>query len=135
MNVEAIAEANSCKNVLALFLAASLLSACAAGNISGTAQEPKANFKNTIHQERSCGFAESGSYDILQNSDTGATYRVTVRTVVSRDPIVATTEEEKNFVDDRIEMGPGERKLLGCTNSGPVPVTFFRRSVVGEQRL
>ncbi|MCI5150513.1 MAG: hypothetical protein D3916_14205 [Candidatus Electrothrix sp. MAN1_4] len=85
-------------------------------------------FKNVIRKNGRCGFASGGSKDYLVNTDRGARYRVTVRT--------RWRQGINSGQNDRVHViAAGSRKYLGCTDSGSIPVAYYSRSVVGEEKL
>lgn len=85
-------------------------------------------FRNVIRNSGRCGFASGGSKQYLVNTDSRNRYRVTVRTYW-RSGI-------NNGQSDRSHtMEAGGRKYLGCTDSGRIPVTYYRRQVVGEVKI
>ena len=85
-------------------------------------------FRNVIRNSGRCGFANGGSKQYLVNTDSRNRYRVTVRTYW-RSGI-------NNGQSDRTHiMEAGGRKYLGCTDSGYIPVTYYRRQVVGEVKI
>jgi hypothetical protein len=83
-------------------------------------------FKNVITWDGTCGFANGGTIQYLLNTDTGRGYRVTVRTFWSQGV-------NSGQYDNVYMTTPGGRTLLGCTDSGYIPVTSYIRQVVGEE--
>ncbi|WP_406662960.1 hypothetical protein [Gallaecimonas sp. GXIMD1310] len=87
----------------------------------------KLRFKCVIRKSGRCGFASGGSIDYVVNTDPGASYTVTVRT--------HWRQGINSGQYDRVYNLPaGYRKQLGCTDSGAIPVAYYNRSVVGEER-
>lgn len=83
------------------------------------------NFKNVIRKEDRCGFASGGSIDKLLNTDTGRRYRVTVRTYWRQG--INEGQYDNTFLNEA-----GGKLVLGCTDSGNIPVAYYNRQVVGE---
>lgn len=84
--------------------------------------------RNVIRKSGRCGFTNSGTYDYLVNTDRNYRYRVTVETRWRSGG--DSGRSERVYI-----MVAGSRKNLGCTDSGYIPVTFYTRTVVGEEKL
>jgi hypothetical protein len=85
-------------------------------------------FKNVISKQGSCGFASGGTKDYLVNTDTGNRYRVTVRTYWTQG--INSGQYDNVYISEA-----GGKQLLGCTDSGAIPVAYYNRQVVGEVRI
>ncbi|MCG6138489.1 MAG: hypothetical protein MET45_28360 [Nostoc sp. LLA-1] len=89
-------------------------------------------FKNIIKTETTptCGFAGSGSYQYLVNTDTGNSYKVTVRTQWQQG-------SESGYFDKVYTSPAGTKIRLGCTVSGNItgPKSYYTRQVVGEMLI
>lgn len=82
-------------------------------------------FRNVIRNSGKCGFANSGAKQYLVNTDPGKSYRVTVRTFWRKGI-------HHGQYDNAYNVEAGGRTYLGCTDSGHIPVKYYRRQVVGE---
>jgi len=85
-------------------------------------------FRSIIRRQGNCGFANSGHIEYLLNTDNSNRYRVTIRTYW-------TQGIDNGQFDQTIIVEAGERKLIGCTDSGQIPVAHYNRQVVGETLL
>ncbi|MEM9546961.1 MAG: hypothetical protein AAGA77_13355 [Bacteroidota bacterium] len=86
------------------------------------------SFRNVISYSGNCGFANGGSCQYLINTDTGNTYRVTVR--------VQWYRGIDSGSDDRVfTINAGSKLYLGCTKGNDLPTTRYDRQVVGEEIL
>lgn len=85
-------------------------------------------FSNVISSRGRCGFAGGGSVQHLVNTDRHNRYRVTVRT--------HWRQGIESGQYDRIHISEaGGSQVLGCTDSGAIPVAYYSRQVVGESRI
>lgn len=85
-------------------------------------------FKNIIRNSGRCGFASGGSIQYLINTDSKNRYRVTIRTYWRSG--IHSGQSDRPFI-----IEAGSRIFLGCTDSGYIPITYYRREVVGEVKL
>ena len=85
-------------------------------------------FKTVIRSKGRCGFANGGTVQRLHNTDPGARYRVTVRTFW-RSGIENGQSDRTHIVE------AGGIKVLGCSRTSHIPVTYYSRQVVGEVRI
>lgn len=85
-------------------------------------------FRNVIIHEGRCGFASGGSIQYLVNTDSGNRYRVTIRTHWRQG--IDSGQYDSTYVTEA-----GGRTMLGCTDSGAIPVAYYTRSIVGEVRI
>lgn len=93
-----------------------------------TDEERLLAFRNVIRNHGNCGFANSGYRNYLINTDPHSRYRVTIRTYWRSG--INQGQYDRVYI-----MNAGSRKYLGCTNSGNIPVAYYRRLVVGEERI
>lgn len=97
--------------------------------VAGLSPEARAlAFYNVIRSEGRCGFASGGSYHYLINTDTTNRYRVTVRTFWRQG--IDSGQYDTTYVSEA-----GGRQMLGCSDSGSIPVASYTRQVVGEVRI
>ncbi|MEZ0576959.1 hypothetical protein [Halodesulfovibrio aestuarii] len=87
--------------------------------------ERRARFDNIISKSGRCGFASSGQYDYILNTNPRKTYTVTINTDWRRGV-------EHGFYTDTYTAPAGGKVMLGCTQTNNIPVTKYIRKVVGE---
>lgn len=88
-------------------------------------EKERVAFKNIITSKDRCGFASSGTLNYLLNTDPYRRFTVTVRTYWTRGI-------DRGEFDKLYPINAGQKILLGCTESSVIPVTSYRRVVVGE---